>query len=58
MLRVVIPILISVVAVLLIVGLAMRTDRLQFSWTEIMRRGREATKTAEEAVEPASEVTT
>jgi len=57
MLRVVIPILISVVVVLLVVGLAMRMDLGQLSWAEEIRHRVDAIRGGGEPEPPEEEVT-
>lgn len=53
MIRVVVPFLVSIVVVLLVVGLATRTQRAQFVWSEIARHRREAEHGPSEAITPA-----
>jgi hypothetical protein len=57
MIRVMVPFLVSIVVVLLVVGLATRTQRAQFVWSEIARHRREAEHVAGEAVDELAETT-
>ena len=49
MIRVIVPFLFSIVVVLLVVGLAMRTQRGQFAWSEVVRHRKEALDAVTEA---------
>jgi hypothetical protein len=55
MIRLIVPLLVSIVVVLLVVGLATRTQRAQFVWSEIARHRREAEPIESEEIEEVAE---